>query len=219
MKKNLLKKWIVFFLLIICIFSILLFLIFYRQILNKVGSFLIIEDELMPVDVIHVIAGEDYRSEYAIDLYQLGLTKYIFFTGGWCKYHGYYHGAHGKELALYEGVPEEAIIYDDSVVKSTYDEILLLNHWVENNPENIKSIMIVSDPFHMRRAKWVTTKILGGDKHVLMAPVPFNQENLVENWWKEEISRKFVFDEYIKIIYYFFRYQLSINWLARFDTE
>ena len=87
--------------------SILLITIFYKQILQKIGDFLIVKDDLSPVDVIHVIAGDDYRSEYAFQLYHQGFTKHIFFTGGWCKYHNYYHGLHGKELAIDNGITED----------------------------------------------------------------------------------------------------------------
>jgi len=76
--------------------------------------------------VIHVIAGDDYRTEYAIQLYKQGYAQSIYFTGGWCKFHNYFHGEHGLQLALERGVPREAIIYDDSPVLSTYDETLLV---------------------------------------------------------------------------------------------
>ena len=104
-------------------------------------------------------------------------------------------------------------------MKSTFDEISLLKKWIENNPEEFKWIMIVSDPFHMRRSKWIVNKIFGGEIKVIMAPVPFDRTNLVKNWWQDRISRKYIIDEYLKFIYYFFRYQLSLNWLGVFDTE
>ena len=51
------------------IFSILLFLAVMkvRDLIGlKVADFLIIQDNPAPADVIHVIAGDDYRTEYAI---------------------------------------------------------------------------------------------------------------------------------------------------------
>ncbi len=210
---------ILVFILFISLILLLIISVFYKQIFQKIGDYLLVKDDLVPVDVIHVIAGDDYRSEYAFQLYKQGLSKYIFFTGGWCKYHGYYHGNHGKELAIQNDIPESAIAYDDSNVKSTYDEILLLKKWIDVNPNKIKSILIVSDPFHMRRSKWIVNKIFGGEINVIMAPVPMDWTISGNNWWQDKTSRKYIIEEYVKLVYYFFRYQLSINWLGVFDTE
>src|SRR6185369_3491184 len=67
----------------IAVVCLLLFL-FREQWLIAIGNFLIVDDKLHPADVIHVIAGDDYRTDYAIQLYKQGYAKTIFFTGGWC---------------------------------------------------------------------------------------------------------------------------------------
>ncbi len=60
-------------------------LVFFRERwLMRIGDFLYIQDTLAPADVIHVIAGDDYRTDYAIQLYKKGYGKELFFTGGWC---------------------------------------------------------------------------------------------------------------------------------------
>lgn len=190
-----------------------------KQLLTLVGNYLFVKDELYPADVIHVIAGDDYRTEYAIELFKQGYGKYIFFTGGWCRFHGYYHGEHGQELALSEGIPVEAIAFDDTPVTSTYEESSLLKKWIEQNPLEIKSVIVVSDPFHMRRVKWTDSHLMGKTTSLLMAPVPFEQTEYKNQWWDDIPSMYYVRDEYIKLMYYFLRYQLSIEWLARFDTD
>jgi len=194
---------------------------FKKQILLAVGDFLIIEDRLQPVDVIHVIAGNDYRTEYAIRLYQQGFAKHLFFTGGWCNRHNYYHGAHGRDLAIQEGVPAEAIMIDDSTVTSTYSEVERLKSWMDQNTSPVRSVMVVSDPFHMRRAQWTYHQVLGADVGILMAPVPFDQTPYVHAWWTDHASQVYVRDEYKKFVYYVLRYQLAWgpirDWLASFD--
>ena len=87
-----------------------------------IGDSLVIQDELKPADVIHVIAGKDDRTDYAIQLYKQRYGKQIFFTGGWCTIHNLYHGQHERELALQQGVPPEAIAINDSYVTSTCSE-------------------------------------------------------------------------------------------------
>ncbi len=190
--------------------------------LQATGDFLVVEDELQPADVIHVIAGEDDRTDYALHLYQQGYGKQLFFTGGWCTSYHYYHGQHGRELALEQGVPAEAVATDDSLVTSTYSETVRLKEFIDQSPVPIRSVIVVSDPHHMRRARWTYQKVLGDQVSVQMAPVPFDMSPYQRRWWTDDETQKMVKDEYLKMAYYYARYQLSWGpvrkWLATFDT-
>lgn len=201
--------------------AVLLF--FYEKWLLFIGDVLIARDNLHSADVIHVIAGEDYRTDYAIQLYKQRYGRIIFFTGGWCVYHQYNHGEHGEEQTLAHGVPLDAIVFDDSKVTSTYAEAEKLNEWVKKNPYPIRSIIVVSDPFHMRRVLWTYKKVMGDSIEVQMAPVPFVQTPYKRQWWKDPLSRNYVRDEYQKYIYYILRYQISSGrfqeWLVALDSE
>jgi uncharacterized SAM-binding protein YcdF (DUF218 family) len=202
--------------------SLVLF-VFREKWLLAIGDFLIVEDTLHPADVIHVIAGDDYRTEYAIQLYKQGYGTILFFTGGWCTYHNYYHGKHAEEFSLARGVPLKAIAYDESKVTSTYMEAERLKEWIAQQPHTVRSVIVVSDPFHMRRVQWAYSKVLGESIKLQMAPVPFEQTPLQRVWWKDWKSRKYVRDEYQKYVYYIFRYQLSSGkfqkWLVSLDKE
>ena len=151
----------------------------------RIGDFLYIQDTLEPADVIHVIAGDDYRTDYAIQLYKKGYGEKIFFTGGWCEIHHYWHGEHAKERSLAQGVPLDAIVIDDSKVLSTYMEAEKLKEWMTKRLEPVRSVTVVSDPFHMRRARWTFQKMLGDKIVVQMAPVPFEQTPFQRIWWKD----------------------------------
>lgn len=197
--------------------------LFRTQLLMLIGHFLIVQDTLHSADVIHVIAGDDYRTDYAIQLYKLGYAKKLFFTGGWCDIHDYWHGEHAKERALAQGVPSDAIAFDDSKVTSTYMEAEKLKAWIGQSRYLFRSIIVVSDPFHMRRARWAYQKILGNNVEVMMAPVPFERTPYQRIWWQDQESRQNVREEYFKLVYYLFRYQLLWgflkDWLASFDTN
>lgn len=53
-------------------------LFFLRQrILLVAGDFLVVQNQLQPSDMIHVIAEDDYQTDYAIQLYKQGYTKLI----------------------------------------------------------------------------------------------------------------------------------------------
>jgi uncharacterized SAM-binding protein YcdF (DUF218 family) len=198
-------------------------IIFHEQILLNIGNFLIIQDDLEPADLIHVIAGLNHRADYAIHMYKLGYGKRIFFTGGWCPSHNHYHGEFSKKRALDQGVPLEAAVADDSCVTSTYSEIVRLKKFIEETYSPIHSVLVVSDPHHMRRARWAYRKVLGKDFNLVMSPVPFGHSPYRQRWWEEEGSKRLVKDEYLKWGYYIARYELSWgflkDWLASLDRD
>jgi len=182
-----------------------------------------VHDSLQPADVLHVIAGDDYRTDYAIQLYKEGFSKVIFFTGGWCALHHYYHGRHAKERALAQGVPLEAIAVDESPVTSTYSEALRLKAYIAQSHNPIRSVIVVSDPFHMRRVRWTYQHVLDDEIKVQMAPVPFETSRYQQHWWEDDESRLMVKEELLKLLYYYIRYGLGwtplSKWLAAFDVE
>ena len=194
-----------------------------ESMLQAIGDFLVVRDELQPAEVIHVIAGPDYRTDYAIRLYQQGNGERIFFTGGWCRIHQYNHGERGRALALAEGVPPQAIATDESPVTSTYSEVVRLKEFMASSPEPIRSVIVVSDPYHMRRAWLAYRWVLGKGINLQMAPVPFGLTPYQRRWWTDEASRQYVWDEYRKVVYYVARYQLAWGplkeWLVSFDRE
>lgn len=195
----------------------------HETILSAVGDFLVTGDNLAPADVIHVIAGPDERTDYAIQLYQRGYAKKIFFTGGWCRFHNYFHGQRGKERALDRGIPLKAIATDESSVTSTYAEVVHLKEFINRSEEPIRSVIAISDPFHMRRARWTYRRVLGDKVRALVAHIPFESSQYKRDWWMDRGSRRMVGDEYIKLVYYYARYQLSRGslkeWLASFDRD
>jgi len=216
-------KWKAILLCLILVVIASVLLLFHDLILLQIGNYLVIEDDLSPAGVVHVIAGEDYRTDHAIQLYKQGHAKQIFFTGGWCNTHQYHHGQHGRDRALSFGVPPEDIVYDDTPVKSTYDEAVLLKAYIDARQPAVKSVIIVSDPYHMRRARWTYRQVLGKEITVTMSPVPFENTPYKTEWWSDWASRNYVKEEYLKGFYYILRYQVSWGpvkeWLASFDRQ
>jgi uncharacterized SAM-binding protein YcdF (DUF218 family) len=194
-----------------------------EPILVSVGSFLVVQDELVSADVIHVISGLDDRTDYAIQLYQEGYGNKLFFTGGWCDKIQGNHAERGKARAERQGVPPGAIAIDGSEVTSTYSEALRLREFIAASGEPIRSVIIVSDPYHMRRARWAYRRVLGKDVQVEMAPVPNGLFPYQRRWWVDAESRDYVRSEYVKMAYYYARYQFSWGpvkeWLASLDVD
>jgi uncharacterized SAM-binding protein YcdF (DUF218 family) len=216
------QKYILIVTVLVVLLGATLFLI-REPVLLAVGDLLVIQDKLQPADVIHVIGGPDYRTDYAIQLYKQGYARQIFFTGGWCSFHNYYHGQHGKERALEQDVPPEAIAIDDSQVTSTYAEVVQLKEFITHSQTLIHSVIVVSDPYHMRRARWTYQHLLGDRVRIQMAPVPFDSTPYQRRWWTDELSQQYVRDEYLKTVYYLLRYQFGVGpieeWLASLDRD
>ena len=206
----------------VVVLGAILFLL-HEPLLLAIGDFLVIQDKLQPADVIHVIAGPEYRTDYGIQLYQQGYGRYLFFTGGWCSFHNYFHGQHAKERALGQGIPKEAIAIDESQVTSTYSEVVRLKEFIDQSQVPIHSVIVVSDPHHMRRARWTCRQVLGDQISLEMALIPFEMSPYQRRWWTEKKSQQMVWDEYWKFLYYYARYRLSWgplkDWLASLDRD
>lgn len=198
-----------------------LILLKHQYIFQIIGDYLVISDPLKPADIIHVIAGEDHRTIYGIKLYRDGYAKRLFFTGGWCEFHLEYHGAKAKRMAMQRGVPERAIVTDETTIASTYAEAVRLKFFIQNQPDHIASIIVVSDPHHMRRVRWTYRNVFGDHMKIQLAPVPFHLSPYWRQWWLQQETFLFVFHEYIKIPFYYMRYHLSSGrlqeWLAQLD--
>jgi uncharacterized SAM-binding protein YcdF (DUF218 family) len=194
-----------------------------EPILSKVGDFLVVQDPIQFADVIHVIAGPDEYTDYAARLFQQGYGKKIFFTGGWCSIEKENHGDRGRERALSKGVPLRSIATDDSPVISTYGEVMRLKDFMGRSEEPIQSVAVVSDPYHMRRARWTYRHVLGDEVELRMAPIPFELSPYKKHWWTDRESRRMVKEEYVKIVYYYARYKFAWGWLkewlASFDKD
>lgn len=194
-----------------------------EPILLAVGDYLVVQDRLQASDVIHVLGSADRRTDYGIRLYEQGYADRIFFTGSWPRARGEGDVAPDYARALEQGVPAGAITVDGARVASTYAEGIRLKALIEASASPIRSVIVVTDPHHTRRARWAFRRVLGDGVSILMAPVPFGQSPFKRRWWTDEGSRQLVWDEYRKIAYYYVRYQYSWGairrWLASLDED
>jgi uncharacterized SAM-binding protein YcdF (DUF218 family) len=177
-------------------------------VLKAAGDFLVVQEELRRADLILVSAGPDQRARYATQLYNQGLGNKIFFTGGRCQAQASPEEGRCAALAEREGIPKKDILVDEVEVTSTYDEALRLKAFIDSSSEPVHSVIVVSDPHHTRRARWTYRRVLGDGIFIQAAPVPFEQGPYRRDWWREEVSRSFVISEYLKFLYYLFRYSL-----------
>lgn len=118
------------------------------------------EDEARPVDVILVLGSQvradgqpsnslRSRTLRAIDLYKAGYAPALFLTGG----EGRFPPAEAevmRRLAVAAGVPEAALVLDTT---ATSTQESMLNAARAAEAHGWRSALVVSDPFHMLRAR------------------------------------------------------------------
>ena len=89
------------------------------------------------------------RLNHAVKLYNEGYVNYIILTGGYGKGNVKSDALIGAEYVIECGVPEEAILLEE---RSTVTEENLRSAAEIMSEHGLKNALIVSDPFHMRRA-------------------------------------------------------------------
>ena len=109
-----------------------------------------------------------------------------------------------KQILLKHGVPDSGIVIFGEEVSSTYEETLALREWVKET--GAKKIIIVSDPFHMRRMRWLLRKELTTTWAQILTGVAAPLKYTVSNWWQTKQGLVKFQKELIKYAYYRVRY-------------
>ena len=177
---------------------------------------LIVKAELRQADAIAVLAGSSTyveRTHHAAQLFREGRAATIVLTNdnlrsGWS-------GAEQRnplfvELAMDElkrqGVPVEKIQIIPGAVTSTYDEALHLRDYAISR--SLRSILVVTSAYQSRRAMWTLHRIFDGRGIVIgVDPAePGEQSPSAIGWWLHRFGWKSVPLEYVKIVYYRWKY-------------
>ncbi len=199
------RKWLRRFVVFFLLFAV--FLLAREPILLGVGKFLVVRDELQPASLIHVLGGDVERIDYGIELYKGGFGKKILFTGGRVELPlvNVTYSRLARAYAESKGVPAEDILPDESSATSTFEEVLELQEILKNDP-SLQTLIIVSSPYHLRRARWIFEKGLNNRVALHFAPVPFEKSRHKQRWWTEELSLQAVVNEYLKLPFYILKY-------------
>ena len=211
LSKPVIIKWILF--LIVSIYILITY--YHASILSGIGGFLIVEHEPMESEIAVCLAGGNIeRGLAAADIYKKGLASMILISreeppDGYELLKGsgfsYPESIDLLRVLLQEaGVPEQAILERDTIVNSTVSEAVAIKKITEE--ENIKSMIIITSPYHTRRA-WLTFKRVfkDSDMRILMLPSKYSGFK-AEDWWKRRRYIKDVIIEYQKLIFYIAKY-------------
>ncbi|MEL7436807.1 MAG: YdcF family protein [Chloroflexota bacterium] len=109
------------------------------------------------------------RSLHVAQVYAEGYAPFIICTGGQSPYQPRSEAAGCRELLLAQGVPDGAILLEENS-RSTEENALFSRRIMDEN--NIRSVIIVSDSYHVFRARYLFAR---DGLRVYLSPVPANQ--------------------------------------------
>ena len=109
-----------------------------------------------------------------------------------------------RKVLLAQGVAETNLVAIGNRVASSHDEAMAVRDWAKQS--GAKRLLIPTDLFHTRRARWLFEKELGGmSVAVIVTAVPTGQYTAA-NWWQNEEGLVSFQNEVIKYAFYRLKY-------------
>lgn len=162
------------------------------------GYILSPQDKLERADAIVAISGgrTTVRADKAIDLYMQSYAPLLIFSGAALD-DGPSNAYAMRDQALGDGVPPKNILIDEDSqntyqnavnVKKTLDEI------------GVKSIILVTSPYHQRRANITFRKVMGDDIKVIGVSSVDDRWSKSQ-WWRRGFPLTITLSELYKLAY------------------
>lgn len=177
---------------------------------------LIVHDGLARADAVVVLSGSSAyveRTRRAAELFHEGRAPLILLTndntrGGWssAQQRNPYFVERATDELRKAGVPAEKIKIVPGLASGTRDEATILRGYVLS--EGLRSILVVTSAYHSRRALWTLRKSFA-DTGVMVGlePAPVGASTpSAAFWWLRIDGWRAVALEYVKILYYWFKY-------------
>ena len=168
------------------------------------------------VDAVVVLSGSSTyieRAQCAAMIFNQGGAPKIILTNDSLR-SGYSLSQDGNpffvELAVEElrraGVPADKIEVIRTPAGNTHDEANLLRDY--SMKHDLRALLIVTSPYHTRRALRTFERAFRGSSIRLgvESPPPGLQSPSAATWWLHPLGWKLVPGEYLKLIYYVWRY-------------
>jgi uncharacterized SAM-binding protein YcdF (DUF218 family) len=177
---------------------------------------LIVTRRLERADALVMLSGSATyieRAQWAARLYKEGRAERIILTNDGLL--GGYSAEIDRNLFFVElaeaelkraGVPADRIEVITRLGANTYDEATFSRDYATRH--NVRSLLIVTSAYHSRRAFWTFERLFHGT-HITLgieSPPPGLQTPGPAFWWLHKLGWKLVPGEYLKLIYYAWRY-------------
>jgi uncharacterized SAM-binding protein YcdF (DUF218 family) len=182
---------------------------FRAPLLTAIAKAWVVNDPLQKADAIIILGGRPgLRAPAAARLFHEGIAPRIVYMD--VKHPEPELGPTLSEgevthrLLLSNNVPETALTMLGANIATTYDESCNVRAWLASN--SAKCILIPTDLSHTRRARWIFRRQLKG-AHTevrILALVPGSYG--ITNWWLNESGLIAFQNEWMKSIFYHFKY-------------
>jgi uncharacterized SAM-binding protein YcdF (DUF218 family) len=184
-------------------------LLFYSPFIWLMAEPLRVVDQVRPADAIVVFgggvgesgkAGGGYqeRVRHAVDLYRADSAPRLIFSSGFAF--AFQEAEVMRELAVGQGVPAPAIMLETKAA-STFENVMFVRAILARH--GWQRILLVSSPYHMRRAMLTWRKVAPGVQ-VLSSPVKQSQFYVRDRGASLEQIRG-ILHEYVAIVVYWWR--------------
>lgn len=209
MQNNQLKRK--FFLILGSLLCLLLTLFLAKNlILRQFGAYLIVENEFSFVENAFVLSGSALdRGAKAAVLFNEKKIAHVWCTGANLSPDLRAIGIDtlesevSKSKLLSEGIPDSAITLLPQGTSTMEESKCILDLCVQND---ITEIVIISSSFHTRRIKQVFTQTFKDRNIVFYIQGAASSQYNEEDWWTKEEGLIALNNEYIKLIYYWWKY-------------
>lgn len=184
--------------------------VFRHAILRGMGDLLVTEDPLIHADAIAVLGGASLeRGAEAARLYRLGWAPEVICTSGMVP--TIYQAENidrneaevTRDVAIRQGVPAAhcTAIEEGTSTKEEADVIL-----ARMRALHADTLIVVSSRFHLRRVGFVFRKRFADQGFTVVLRGARSRQFDEERWWRKEEGLMMCQNEYVKLLYYWWKY-------------
>ena len=150
-------------------------------------------------DAIVVISGDEQMARFqeGVNLFQRGLGQYLVFSGAAFD-NGTSNADVMRDLAVKRGVPERAIL-EEPFGEDTWGNAVHTRQVLEAH--NLHSAILVTSPYHARRAKLTFDAAYKGSGIELTVHAAPDSQWRKLSWWQFPETRRLTFTELQKLGY------------------
>ena len=164
-----------------------------------IGYFLSPQDQLRHADLIVAISGGETteRTHEAVQLYREGYAPALLFSGAAADRNGPSNAAAMRSDALADGVPASAILIEEDSATTTQNAA---NAAPIIHSINAHSIILVTSPYHQRRADLSFHEMLGSGVTIINHSAADSVWRK-SSWWRQPSTLALTFSELQKTLY------------------
>jgi uncharacterized SAM-binding protein YcdF (DUF218 family) len=164
-----------------------------------IGYFLSPQDQLRHADLIVAISGGETpeRTREAVLLYREGYAPRLLFSGAAADRSGPSNAAAMRSDAISQGVPANAILIEEDSTTTTENaaDAAPIIHSI-----NAHTIILVTSPYHQRRASLSFHEILGPSVTIINHSAADSVWRK-STWWRQPATIELTFSELQKTLY------------------